>query len=1093
MSSTGGGTRPPAEPAIRVSMPRAQQRLWLAGELTADRTAYLGCFFLRLSGALDVDALGRALTETITRHQVLRTSICEQDGEIIGLLHSPAEFSLPVEPVDADRLEATIGAEAATPLVAVNGLPLRARLLRLTPIDHVLCLTVHHFAFDRGSAAILFHELGRQYAEQAGVGGEPAGGQPVRQYREIAAKEESLEDAGDLAWLVAERRSVLDGLSPFELPPDLPRPAVRSGQGTLRRGFELPAHTVQQLTELGRARSASLYMTLLAGCQVLLYRYTGRSDVTTGMSSTTRHDAESAAVIGPFFNMLALPGDVSANPSFSDLVARVREAALDAYDSRRLAFDTLLNEMRLERDPARTPLFQILIDFTTPIRLPQLPGIEVSELLTPGSGSKYDLTIEFHTEGDGIGYLVEWDTALYETETVLRLMRHLQTVLVAVAENPSLRVDDVPMLSPQEIAELCAPVAADALSASGGCLHERFSEQAARTPDGVAVIDGERSLSYAELDRRSDAVAHSLLARGIAPESTVGLLLERSAELVVALLGVLKAGAAYLPIDPELPAARIRMSLAGARAVLCLLPGVDESTQLDLTLARQAATEAGCPALDLMTLLAEGQRAPASALPAVHPDQLCAVYFTSGSTGTPKGVACTHRGWVGQMLDMQQQYRLGAGETVLLKTPLSFDDVAREIFWPLMIGARLAVLGPGLHRDARALLAATAQHRVVWLQFVPSMLALWLEEITPGQCAGLSSLRHVVSDGDRLRPETVQAFLDRLGQFGCRLHNQWGTTEVSIDSTHHLCVRADADADAEAVVLGLPMSDHQVYILDSSLQPVPRGAVGELCLGGGGLARGYLGEPGRTARAFVPNPWRPGERLYRTGDTGRLRPDGSLQYRGRRDHQVKIRGVRIELGEVEAVLRACPGVVDAVVASWQPTRGDSRLAAYVVPADPDLADAAPTRSEIRDFLNARLPLAAVPAAITLLPRLPRLPSGKIDRRALPQPDLQAQSDEPFVAPESDVERALAAIWTSVLGVAQLGANDDFFGSGGHSLLVSRAVNRMRDAFAIDVPMRLIFEHSTLRGAAAQVEELIIADLEAMTDDEAEQLAAIQAR
>ncbi|MBB5080139.1 non-ribosomal peptide synthetase [Nonomuraea endophytica] len=1024
-----------------VRVPRVQHRLWLADQLTPGDAGYLGSTFLRLRGPLDTGALERALTTIVTRHEVLRTSLDTREGELAGVLRPAAGFRLGTRSISEDALGAALAAEAATPLDISAGLPLRALLLRLAPDDHVLCLTVHHLAFDRGSVGVLYRELTELYAGRDLP--------PVpRQFRDLAAADDAAYDAGELASIVAERREALADLSPFELAPDHPRPQIRGGEGALRHGFALSDETARGLAELARAQGASLYMVLLAGVHALLYRYSGRGDVTTGASSSTRREP----VIGPFFNMLVLPGDVSANPAFTELVGRVRDAALDAYDSRALAFDSLVTELRVERDPSRTPLFQILVDLTAPVTLPDLDGIEVDEILTPGGGSKYDLTIEFRREGDGVAYSVEWDTALYESTTVMRLMAHLRAVLDAVAADPSLRVDEVPVLADAEVIGLRAHAEPGRVELPERCLHELFSDQAARTPAAVAVQDSADTLTYAELERRVDAIARALAARGVGADTPVGVMLERSADLVAVVLGVLKAGGAYLPIEPDTPPARVRRLLDLAGAELCV--SADDVAEL---------------------LLGDGPDPDP-----VRPGHLCAVYFTSGSTGEPKGVACTHRGWVGQMANLQERYQLAPGEAVLLKTPLTFDDVAREIFWPLMAGARVVVLPPGLHRDAQALLRAAIEHEVVWLQFVPSMLVMFLDEIGTDAREGLHALRHVVSDGDRLRPETVAAFYDRLG---CRprLNNHWGTTEVSIDSTHHVCTPADADG-GEAVCLGRPMENHEVYVLDHTLQPVPHGAVGELCIGGVGLARGYVGDPGKTARAFVPHPWRAGERVYRTGDTGRLRPDGSLQYRGRRDHQVKVRGVRIELGEVEAALRAYPGVTDAVVATWEPLPGDKRLAAYVSFDGP-----APAVSEVRAFLGERLAPQAVPSAIVALPKLPRMPSGKVDRRSLPEPDPDTLSDEPFVPPRTDTEVAIAEVWSAVLGVPRLGANDDFFAMGGHSLLVTRAVNRMREAFALDIPLRLVFEHSTVRAAAARLEELIFAEIEAMSDDEAARL------
>jgi amino acid adenylation domain-containing protein len=1062
-------TAPAASP-----VPRVQQRLWLADQLTAAGAVYLGSVFLRLRGRLDVEALRRALTEIVRRHEVLRTSIQVDDGEIVGVLQPAERLRLDVTEVDPAGLAEAIGVEAGTPMDVSTSLPIRARLLRVASDDHVLSLVMHHAAVDRGSLPVLYAELADFYNAFA-AGEAPRVAPPVTPFRDFALAEDAREDAGEWASMVADRCAALADVSPFELAPDLPRPMVRTGEGALCHAFDLPAETVRKLIDLGRSRAATLFMVLLAACQTLLYRYTGRTDVTTGTSSSTRRGRES--VIGPLLNMLVVPGDVTGNPTFDELLGRVRNQALDAYEARHVALDTLVTELGVERDAARTPLFQILVDFMTKVDPPRLSGLRVAEIRTPGAGAKYDLSIEFHERDDTIGFFVEWDTALYEKPTVLRLMAHLRAVLVAIAEDPAVRVDDVPILSSAEVLELRTLAAARQVELPGPTLHSLFTEQAGKTPDAVAVQEGTQVMTYAELDAYSTAIANGLAARGVVPDVAVGVALDRSIALVATLLGILKAGGAYVPIDPEAPLVRVARLLATAGAPVCVVSEV-EGPDLRVT-----AAEARCAAVDIETLTEAG----AVELGAVRPDHLCAVYFTSGSTGEPKGVACTHRGWISQMMNMHDRYQLTPDDAVLLKTPLSFDDVAREVFWPLMVGARIAILPPDLHHDPQALLAAAIEHQVPWLQFVPSTLAMFLDEVGPQHLEGLSRLRHVVSDGDRLRPEIVRAFHERLGPLGCRLNNHWGTTETSIDSAHHGCVPSDGDGE-DAVVLGRPMENNSIYVLDQAFQPVPYGAVGELCIGGAGLGRGYVGEPGRTARVFVPHPWRPGERIYRTGDTGRLCPDGSLRYRGRSDHQVKVRGVRIELGEVEAAARACPDVGDAVAATWEPVPGDRRLVVYAtVTHGTDESN----RTRLRDFLANRLAPAAVPSAIVVLPHLPRNPSGKVDRRSLPEPDPDELSDEPFVAPETDAELAVADIWAAVLGAARLGANDDFFAVGGHSLLVTRAVNRMRDAFAVDVPVRLVFEHSTVRTAAARVEQLIIAEIEAMSDAEVERLASAE--
>ena len=597
-------------------------------------------------------------------------------------------------------------------------------------------------------------------------------------------------------------------------------------------------------------------------------------------------------------------------------------------------------------------------------------------------------------------------------------------------------------------------------------LHRLVERQAERTPHSTAVVDANHALSYAELNARADRVARLLQDHGVGPDTPVGIMLDRSADLVAALLGVLKAGGAYLPVETDTPPARVAQILGGSGATACLAP------------PELAPIVAGAGVRPLTpTDLPDGAPVPRS----VDPDQLCAVYYTSGSTGRPKGVACTHRGWLNRMRWMQRHHPLHPGDTVLHKTTLTFDDAAVEIFWPLTVGGRVAILPPGLHRDPRAIIEAAIRYAAVHVQFVPSMLDLFLDTVTDADTARLSALRSVLSSGEALRPDLVRRFFDRFGD-RVVLDNTWGATEVSIDSTCHVC-RPEDGTGSGAVSLGRPIDGNEVFLLDGRSEPVAAGTPGELHLGGVGLARGYLHDPGRTAAAFVPHPSRPGERLYRTGDIGRVRPDGAFEYLGRQDDQVKIRGVRIELGEVESALRGHPAVSDAAVIATEVQPGDRRLAAYAVIAP----GATCTPADLRDHLRDVLPSYAVPGAIAVLDTLPRLPSGKLDRHALPAPDTETNRDAAFVAPRTPTEQALAEMWATVLGLARVGAEDNFFAIGGHSLLATRVVSRMRRTFGVDVPMSLLFERPTLAGTAARLEELILLDVTAMSESEAERL------
>jgi amino acid adenylation domain-containing protein len=611
-------------------------------------------------------------------------------------------------------------------------------------------------------------------------------------------------------------------------------------------------------------------------------------------------------------------------------------------------------------------------------------------------------------------------------------------------------------------------------SARTATLSELIAAQVARTPDVTAVTAHDGSLTYAQLDRRAGQIAEALAGLGVWPDSAVGVLMGRSADLVAALLAVLRAGGAYLPLETEHPLARNADLLAAAGARVCLTEPHLAETMRDTGVAVLQPAD-----LDPADAPASGPGPSASCAA-----NLCAVYFTSGSTGRPKAVGCTHAGWVNRMRWMQRQFPLRVGEAVLHKTTLTFDDAAVEIFWPLLNGGRVVLLPPRLHLDPRAIIEASIEHQPVHVQFVPSMLDLFLDSLTDRDVTALRSLRTVLSSGEALRPGLVARFVERFGD-QVRLVNTWGVTEVSIDSTCHLCGPDDGRESEPAVNLGQPIDGNSVHVLDARLEPVAEGTAGDVYLGGIGLARGYLGDPRRTADAFRPHPGGRGERIYRTGDRGLRAPDGALRFRGRQDRQVKLRGIRIELEEIDSVLRTHPAVSEAATVVRAGAAGDGQLASYVV-ARPG-AQASPV--ELRDLVRSRLPEAAVPDSVTVLLSFPRLPNGKLDIHSLPDPDLEGSRETPYIAPRTPTEEALVDIWRDLLGRERVGIHDDFFRIGGHSLLATRAVTRMRRAFGTDAPLRLMFERPTIAALAPAVEEMIIGDIEELTDEEVARLAA----
>ena len=588
-------------------------------------------------------------------------------------------------------------------------------------------------------------------------------------------------------------------------------------------------------------------------------------------------------------------------------------------------------------------------------------------------------------------------------------------------------------------------------------LDRLIAEQVARTPDAQAVVDARQELTYRELDERANATAANLRALGVGPDVRVGIMMDRAAEMVVAVLAVLKAGGAYVPVEPASPDQRVidTLDIAGATVTLTQPTYADRLTALGQTAVTVAetgsSTSVSSPTTD---------------------DNLAAVYFTSGSTGRPKGVGCPHVGWINRMRWMQDRHHLKVGETVLHKTTLTFDDAAVELFWPLMCGGRVAVLEPGAHRDPRAIIDAAIRYRAVHLQFVPSILDLFLDTLTEDDLPGLVALRSALSSGEALRPITARRFLARFGDT-VSLDNTWGVTEASIDSTYHLVGAEDGVSTEESVPIGVDMLGAEVRVCDANLRETQTGEIGELCIGGAGLARAYLGDPRQTALKFIPAP--DGNRWYRTGDRAVRRPDGSIVFLGRVDNQVKIRGVRVELGEVEAALLTHPDLTAAAVVAVPAIAGGKQLAAYVV-------GAGLTASALREYLADLLTSYAIPSAITFVPALPLLASGKVDRNALAAltPAEPEEAPGTFVDAVTTTEETVAAIWCAVLGLDRVSADRDFMDAGGHSLLAVRVLSRLRQAYELDLPMKLIFEYPTVQEMAARIEQLLMADL-AMAD------------
>jgi amino acid adenylation domain-containing protein len=1043
---------PPIEPAPRegrLPLSFAQERLWFIDRLESGSAFYNIPVAWRLRGVLDEAALERALGEIVRRHEALRTIFAEADGAPVQVIAPFGGFALPVEELsslsDADR-EAAVGrraGEEARRAFDLSAGPLfRAVLLRLGAEEHVLLLTVHHIVSDGWSMGVLYRELSALY-EAYRQGGESPLPELAVQYADYAVwQREQLSGEGLDRQLAYWRERLADAPALLELPTDHPRPPVQTFRGAHEQ-IELPLELLERLQALGRSEGATLNMTLLAAFQVLLSKYSGSDDIVVGTPAAGRTRKEIEATIGFFVNTLVLRTDLGGNPTFGEVLRRVRKATLGAHEHQEVPFERLVAELQPERSLSHSPLFQVMFALQNVVgHGVALPGLQASEVGAELASVKFDLFLTAKATAQGLRVGLTYSTDLFERGTVERMLGHLSRVLEQVAADAGVRLSRLELLGEAERALVLEEWnRTDAEYPADRCIHQLFEVQAARTPDAVAVVCEGEALRYAELNARANRLAHYLRRRGVGPEVRVGICLERSLEMVVSLLAVLKAGGAYVPLDPAYPAERLTFTLADSatsvlltqeklRGLLVVEPGVHVVVQ----------EEARAEIADQSAENVESR---------VGPRNLAYLIYTSGSTGIPKGVAIEHESAVVLVAWAWGVYSGEELSGMLASTSICFDLSVYEIFLPLSRGGAVIVV-----ENALALPRSAAADQVRLINTVPSAIAALLKDD-----AIPAGVRTVNLAGEPLRAELVDALYARGGIE--RVYDLYGPSEDTTYSTWTLR-RAGGPA-----TIGRPISNTRAYVLGTAPLPLPSGVPGELCLGGRGLARGYLGRPGLTAERFVPDPFSgvAGARLYRTGDRARWRADGTLEYLGRLDTQVKVRGFRIELGEVEAALRRSPGVTDCVVVAREDAPGDGRLVAYVVGGVE--ADA------LRAHLRQSLPEYMVPLAFVPLDRLPLTPNGKLDRKALPAPEHEADAGR-YVAPRTGTEELLAEIFAEVLRLDRVGVEESFFDLGGHSLLATRVEARVRERFGVDLPLRAIFETPAVSGLAPRVEQLVMA-------------------
>ena len=1033
----------------------AQQRLWFLDQLVPGTSFYNVPTIFRLQGMLNLPALEQSFNEIVRRHETLRTTFEMVKGQTVQLIAPSLRVSLQL--IDLQKLPETERDEEAQRLSdeemqrsfnLSQGPLLRLMLLQLDKTEYVLVLNLHHIVFDEWSSGLLIRELGTLYTAFSAGEPSPLPELPI-QYADFAHwQREQLQDV--LEPQLAYWRQQLKDLTELNLQCDHPRQPIQSYQGATQL-LELP-HLTEALLALSQSAGVTLFMTLLAAFQTLLYRYTGQTDIAVGSPIANRNRSELEELIGFFVNSLVLRGDLSGNPTFSELLARVREMTLAAYAHQDLPFEKLVGELHPARDLSRNPLFSVVFALqNAPMEQLELPGLSLSSLNLETKTTRFDLELylwecseNFRSlwghgwkHSAGLRGVIVYNTDLFDRATITRLLGSFQTLLAGIIANPNQHIHDLPLLTASEQQQLIDwnDMQTDY---PDQCIHQLFEAQVERSPDAIALHFEGKQFTYQELNRGSNQLAHYLQKLGVKSD-LVGICMERSPIMVAALLGILKAGGAYVPLDPAYPPERLRFML--------------EDAQVSVVLTTQQWVEQFGGGVRIVCLDENWAAIAAESednLRMSPADDLAYVVYTSGSTGQPKGVAVPHRA-VSRLVCNTNYIQLEPTDKVAQVANISFDAATFEIWGALLNGAQLV----GINREVSLSppdLAAELRQQGISVLFLTTA---WFNQIASEVPSAFNSLRYLLFGGEAADPKRVQAVVRQ----GIHLLHMYGPSETTTFASWYK-VENILD-EATSVPIGRPVANTQLYLLDSHLKPVPIGSRGELYIGGDGLAQGYLNRPELTAERFIPHPFssEPGARLYKTGDLGRYQADGNLEFLGRVDEQVKLRGFRIELGEIEAVLHQHPAV-QAAIAQVQ----EKRLVAYIQPTQ-----TAPTVSELRSFLQSKLPDYMVPSAIVVLETLPLTANGKVDRRAsaLNLAQTEVGLDR---APQTDIEQKLATIWTQILGL-QVGVHDNFFELGGHSLLATQLISRVRNAFGIEVPLRSLFETPTIASLAKYIETI----------------------
>jgi amino acid adenylation domain-containing protein len=1031
----------------------AQQRLWFLDQLDPGSPMYNIPVAIQIQGHLEVNALEKSLSEMARRHEILRTTFRSEMGKPVQVINPPAPIEVSVVDLSQNTAEETEAQarilareEALTPFDLERGPLLRVRVVRIASDEHMLLLTMHHIIADEWSALVFVRELGSLYIQIRDDQPPALPALPI-QYADYAHwQREFLSGDAYEKQLAYWREQLQDAAPRLELPTDKARPSVQTHRGATE-SLRIDTFLRDAVVDLSAQEGVTVFMTLLAAYQTLLHRYSSQDDILVGSPIANRTQMATESLIGFFVNTLVLRLDFSGNPTFREMVRKARKVCLAAYAHQDVPFERLVEELQPERDQSHAPLFQVAFAYQPqPMALDRIGDLSLAPMEVDSPTAKFDITLTVHGQEDGLLLSMEYNTDLYTETTARRLLQHYENVLKSAVSDPDQRVSHLELLDDGERGTIVRTWnESDAPYPDTVCVHERFEQIVGQYPDVLAVMAGSDSLTYRELDRRANQLSRHLRAMGVGPETLVGVSMERSLEMVIGIVGILKAGGGFIPLDPSYPEERLKFMI--------------EDSGISVLLTQEALQErlsgygAQLVPLDSLTSTIAGEDDTALPLQTV-PENLAYAIYTSGSTGRPKGTLLHHRGLCNLATAQIQAFGVGPASRILQFSSLSFDASVWETVMALLSGATLVMAnrehlatGQGLHEVLR-------DNHISTVTLPPSVLAVVPEEPLP-------ELRTLITAGEKCPPDLVE----RWGE-GRKFFNAYGPTETTVCAS---MLQVDKRYE-EGPPIGRPILNTRVYLVDRHMEPVPVGVAGELLIGGVSLARGYLGRPDLTAEKFIPDPisGESGARLYRTGDLARFLPDGNIDFMGRIDDQVKVRGFRIELGEVEAVLGLQPGIRDAVVVVREDMPGDKRIVAYFVPRNEQV----PSSVELRDALRAHLPEFMVPSAFVGLEAMPLMPNGKVDRKALPAPEISRDDlGVAYVAPRNETEERLTELASTLLGIEKMGVHDSFFELGGHSLLATQLISRVRHEFDVELPLRTIFAAPTVAGLAEKIEAM----------------------